>query len=165
MIPQKKIRTIAKKQIKGINDYIKSGKNSFDYMLREYDNSKKVYAYPVLVSEDFGKVINRCRLSQFRTEGLYLASDVIQPETNSPRYLKHSLLCCAYNRYFTSYSTQEELGIYYRFFNKEASHLLFNLFNEIAHPIPFDANKLVNDYENGNKSGLSESLYASCKEK
>lgn len=165
VIPQKKVRTIAKKQIKGINDYIKSGKNSFDYMLREYDNSQKVYAYPVLVSEDFGKVINRCRLSQFRTEGLYLTNDVIQPETNSPRYLKHSLLCCAYNRYFTSYSTQEELRIYYRFFNKEASHLLFNLFNEIAHPIPFDANKIVNDYENGNKSGLSESLYASCKEK
>ena len=165
VIPQKKERTIKKKEIRCINDYIKSGSNSFDYMLREYDNSQKVYAYPVLVSENFSKVIDRCRLSQFRAEGLYLTNDVIQPEMDSPRYLKHSLLCSAYNRYFTSYSTQEELRIYYRFFNKEASHLLFNLFNEFAHPIPFDANKFVNDYENGNKLGLSESLYAECKAK
>lgn len=165
VIPQKKVRIIKKKEIRCINDYIKSGNNSFDYMLREYDNSQKVYAYPVLVSENFSTVINRCQLSQFRAEGLYLTNDVIQPEMNSPRYLKHSLLCSAYNRYFTSYSTQEELRIYYRFFNKEASHLLFNLFNELAHPIPFDANKFVNDYENGNKLGLSESLYAECKAK
>ena len=165
VIPKKKSHTIEKKEIRCINDYIKSGSNSFDYMLREYDNSQKVYAYPVLVSENFSTVIDRCRLSQFRTEGLYLTNDVIQPEMDSPQYLKHSLLCSAYNRYFTSYSTREELRIYYRFFNKEACHLLFNLFNEFAHPIPFDANKFVNDYENGNKLGLSESLYAECKAK
>lgn len=165
VIPQKKVRTIKKKEIRCINDYLRSGKNSFDYMLRDYDKSQKVYAYPVLVSENFSTVIDRCRLSQFRAEGLYLTNDIIQPEMDSPRYLKHSLLCSAYNRYFTSYSTQEELRIYYRFFNKEASHLLFNLFNEFAHPIPFDANKFVNDYENGNKLGLSESLYAEFKAK
>lgn len=165
IIPQKKVRTIKKNEIRCINDYLRSGKNSFDYMLRDYDKSQKVYAYPVLVSENFSTVIDRCSLSQFRAEGLYLTNDIIQPEMDSPRYLKHSLLCSAYNRYFTSYSTQEELRIYYRFFNKEASHLLFNLFNEFAHPIPFDANKFVNDYENGNKLGLSESLYAEFKTK
>ncbi len=165
VIPPKKNRTIKKKDICCINDYIKSGKNSFDYMLREFDNSQKVYAYPILVSKNYGKVINRCRLSQFMTEGVYLTNDIIQPETNSPDYLKHSLLCSAYNRYYTSYSTQEELNIYYRFFNKEASHLLYNLFNEIAHPIPFDANKIVNDYEHGNKLGLPESFYVQCKQK
>ena len=35
----------------------------------------------------------------------------------------------------------------------------------MTHPIPFDANKIVNEYEKGNKSGLSESLYAQCKQK
>ena len=165
VIPPKKVRTIKKKTIGNINDYIKSGLNSFDYLLRDFDNSQKVYAYPVLVSENFSKVTDRCRFSQFMKEGVYLTNDIIQPEKNSLNYLKHSLLCCAYNRYYTSYSVREEVRINYRFFSKEASHLLFNLFNEIAHPIPFDANKIVNDYENGNKSGLSESLYAQCKQK
>ena len=122
-------RTIKKKTIGNINDYIKSGTSSFDYMLRDYDNSQKVFAYPVLVTEKFSRVINRCHFSQFRKEGVYLANDIIQPEKNSPNYLKHSLLCTAYNRFFTTYSIQEEVRIWYRFFSKEACHLLYNLFD------------------------------------
>ena len=165
VITPKEPRIIKKKTIGNINDYIKSGLNSFDYMLRNFDNSQKVYAYPVLVTEKFNKVVDRCRFSQFMKEGFYLTNDIIQPDKNSPTYLKHSLLCNAYNRFYTSYSVQEEIRIYYRFFSKKANHLLFDLFNEIANPIPFDSNKIVNDYEKGNKSGLSESLYAQCKQK
>lgn len=164
VIPPKKVRSINKASIDGINDYIKSGMNSFDYMLRDFDNSQKVFAYPILVSEDFSRVMSRCRFSQFMKEGVYLSNDIIQPEKNSPRYLKHTLQCSAYNRYYTSYSVQEELRIYYRFYSKEANHLLFDLFNEFTYPIPFDANKIVNEYEKGNMPDM-ESIYAKCKQK
>lgn len=164
VIPPKKVRSINKASIDGINDYIKSGMNSFDYMLRDFDNSQKVFAYPVLVSKDFSRVMSRCRFSQFMKEGVYLSNDIIQPEKNSPRYLKHTLQCSDYNRYYTSYSVQEELRIYYRFYSKEASHLLFGLFNEFTYPIPFDANKIVNEYEKGNMPDM-ESLYSKCKQK
>ena len=163
-IQPKKVRTIEKKEMGNVNEYIKSGLNSFDCMLSDYDNSKKIFAYPVLVSENFGSVINRCRFSQFKREGVYLKNDIIQPEINSPKYLRHSLLCSGYNRYYTSYYVQEEIKIYYRFFSKEANRLIFNLFNEIAYPIPFDSNRMVNIYETGNQLGISESAYAECKQ-
>lgn len=116
--------------------YIKSGFNSFDFGLNDFDHDKKVFAYPVLLSENFSKVVNMCRFSQFHKEGVHLRNDIIMPEINCESYIKHSLICSGYNRFYTSYTTQEHTSIYYRFYGKMANHYIFNLFNEIAYPPP-----------------------------
>ena len=145
--------------------YINSGANSFDYALRDFDHDKKVFAYPILLSENFGVVVRNCLLSEFHKEGVYLRNDVIFPEKNCESFYKHTLICDTYNRYYTSYSVQEHNSIHYRFYSKTANHLIFNLFNEEAFPPPFDLNKFVKIYEGNNWLGISESLYNESKEK
>lgn len=126
------------KPIDTMSEYVEFGKNSFDYLLNEFDHRKKLYAYPLFLSQNFRKVMDRCRFSQFWKEGVYLRNDIIQPEPKSPDCLKHSLLCCGYNRYYTSYMTQEEIHIWYRFYNKRASHLLYKMFTELEDYEPFN---------------------------
>lgn len=145
--------------------YLKSGFNSFDYGLNDFDHEKKVFAYPVLLSENFSKVVNMCRFSQFHKEGVFLRNDVIMSELNCEDFLKHSLICAGYNRFYTSYTTQEHTSIYYRFYGKMANHFLFNFFNEIAYPPPFEFSKFVKIYETNNWLGMSESQYLEYKDK
>ena len=145
--------------------YIKSGCNSFDYGFNVFDHDKKVFAYPILLSENCRKVVNVCRFSQFHEEGVYLRNDVIMPEKNCESYIKHSLICSGYNRFYTSYTTQEQASIYYRFYGKLANHLLFNLFNEIAYPPPFMYSKFEKIYKKNNWLGITESQYIEFKEK
>lgn len=161
--PRKK-RIIKRPEVLNLIDYIKSGTNSFDYLLREYDRNQKVYAFPVLVTSEHYWVFSRCRFSQFGNEGVYLFNDIIKAQESSPDYLRHSLICSGFNRYYTSYKTQEEININYYFYSKEATHLIYNLFNEIAYPIPFGSNKIVNMYETYGLD-LTQSEYVENKQK
>lgn len=163
LIKQKRI--INKKDISDFNAYLTSGVSSFDCLLNIYDNQKKTFAYPVLLSEGFSIVRDTSILSISHENGVFLTNDSIQPELNSPEYLRHTLLCCGFNRYYTSYAVKERLNITYRIFSKEANKLIFNLFNELAYPIPFDVNKLIKIYETNNWMGISERLYSEQKPK
>lgn len=120
-----------------LSDYIGSGENSIDYLFNEFDHDKKLYAYPLFFSQNYRKVMDRCIFSQYWKEGIYIKNDTIQPEKDCPNYLKHSLLCCGYSRFYTSYAIQEEIHIWYRFYNKRVKHFLYHLFTEIDDFEPF----------------------------
>lgn len=144
------------------NSYYQYGPNSFDHALNNIMHDKKIYAYPVLVTNQFNEVINACPLSI--NEGVYLKNDIIRTETNSPMQIKHSLFCSGYTRFFTTYDVYERADIKYKFYNRIASHLLYNFFTELAYPIPFDAFKIVKEFEAGHTALIQEKAYQHCKQ-
>lgn len=164
-IPLKPKKIINRKDTTDFNSYLASGISSFDCLLNIYDNQQRVFAYPVLLSEDFSIVRNTSILSISHEQGVFLTNDTIQAELNSPEYLRHTLLCCGFNRYYTSYAVKERLNVTYRIFSKEANKLVFQLFNELAYPIPFDVNKIIKIFETNNWMGISERLYSETKPK
>lgn len=132
-------------------EYILSQQNSFDSVLKEFDHNTKLYAYPVLATDECSLVAVCCKLISFGKDGFYLHNDKVEASVNCPDYLKHTLLFRGKTRFYLSYSSVETVGIRYKFYNKEANSYIYKLLNELIRLAPFEANAFCNNYE---KKGL-----------
>lgn len=115
-----------------IKQYLSKKDNSFDGLLKEWDHEQPLYPYLVLITRKNNLVVNLSPMlwDWRKNNGFYLKQDRIIPKETVNDSIIPQLYLKSATRYYNIYEEDQNIGVTYTFYSKDACHKIYNFFDE-----------------------------------
>lgn len=115
-----------------IKQYLSKKDNSFDGLLKEWDHEQPLYPYLVLITRKNNLVVNLSPMlwDWRKNNGFYLKQDRIIPKETVNDSIIPQLYLKSATRYYNVYEEDQNIGVTYTFYSKDACHKIYNFFDE-----------------------------------